>query len=71
MKEVSSLYFWVICINKQVNVEAPSTSGSAVADADVLDDDDDDELDEDELDELEASLSKASIEINEPSMAKC
>ncbi|KAI4300219.1 hypothetical protein L6164_033618 [Bauhinia variegata] len=44
--------------------DGPSTS--ATADADDDDDDDDDELDIDELNELEASLSKTSIQINEP-----
>lgn len=34
--------------------------------SDAADDDDDDELDLDELNELEASLSKTSIQINEP-----
>ncbi|OVA18200.1 zinc finger protein [Macleaya cordata] len=47
----------------------PSTSTSAVADAEEElpdDEDDDDELDMDELNELEASLSRTSIQIREP-----
>ncbi|KAK6929255.1 ZC3H15/TMA46 family, C-terminal [Dillenia turbinata] len=47
--------------------EGPSTSTSVAADnEEVLDVDDEDELDMDELNELEASLSKTSIQINEP-----
>ncbi|KAK6933283.1 ZC3H15/TMA46 family, C-terminal [Dillenia turbinata] len=47
--------------------EGPSASTSVAADnEEVPDIDDDDELDMDELNELEASLSKTSIQINEP-----
>ncbi|KAK9756076.1 hypothetical protein RND81_01G071600 [Saponaria officinalis] len=43
--------------------EAASSSGTANGDAD---DDIDDDLDDDELEELEASLSRTSLQINEP-----
>lgn len=46
----------------------PSTSRGADANAEDVLDDDDDELDIDELNELEASLSKTSIQINEPAI---
>lgn len=46
----------------------PSSAPSAADDSEdiQLDEDDDDELDMDELNELEASLSKTSIQIQEP-----
>ncbi|OAY84806.1 Zinc finger CCCH domain-containing protein 11 [Ananas comosus] len=51
--------------------EGPSSSTSFSKEAEEVlaeEDDDDDELDIDELNELEASLSKASIQIREPSI---
>ena len=50
----------------------PSTLTSPAADSeDILldDEEDDDELDMDELNELEASLSRTSIQIQEPGIA--
>ncbi|KAL9239270.1 hypothetical protein vseg_013609 [Gypsophila vaccaria] len=46
--------------------DAPSSSGTANGDIDDVPDDIDDDLDDDELEELEASLSRTSIQINEP-----
>ena len=58
--------------DKVSTTDGPSSSTSVAQAAEVLsddnvDDDDDDDLDVDELDELEASLSRASLQINEPS----
>ncbi|XVF23700.1 hypothetical protein REPUB_Repub13aG0062300 [Reevesia pubescens] len=49
----------------------PSSVTSTAADSEdiLLDDDDDDELDMDELNELEASLSRTSIQIQEPGIS--
>lgn len=61
-------------VKKDLASDGPSSSTSATAQAteihsdnDVDDDDEDDDLDVDELNELEASLSRASLQINEPS----
>ncbi|XP_027174923.1 zinc finger CCCH domain-containing protein 11-like [Coffea eugenioides] len=57
---------------KVSTTDGPSSSTSVAQAAeglsdDNVDDDDEDDLDVDELDELEASLSRASLQINEPS----
>lgn len=57
--------------DRDSTTDGPSSSTSVAQAAEALpddnvDDDDDDDLDVDELDELEASLSRASLQINEP-----
>lgn len=71
------MYFFFLahfyCLWFQVNDDSaaagPSSVTSAAADAEDILLDDEDELDMDELDELEASLSRTSIQIQEPGMA--
>jgi hypothetical protein len=51
----------------QVNDNSAGDGPSSLTNAgDVAEDEDDDELEMDELDELEASLSKTSLQIQEP-----
>lgn len=51
----------------QVNDNSAGDGLSSLTNAgDVAEDEDDDELEMDELDELEASLSKTSLQIQEP-----
>ncbi|TYH77305.1 hypothetical protein ES332_D04G145000v1 [Gossypium tomentosum] len=53
--------------NNNSATDGPSTSATSAADAESLtDDDDDDEYDMNEFNELEASLTKTSIQIQEP-----
>lgn len=78
-KKVGPCYLTRMILQSQVDkdsaTDGPSSSTPAADQStEVLsdndgedDDDDDDDLDVDELNELEASLSKASLQINEPS----
>lgn len=63
---ISDRLFLFNCqVNKISATNGSSTSTSAAHGSEILADDDDDELNMDELNVLEASLSKASIQINE------
>ncbi|KAL7136570.1 hypothetical protein ABFS83_10G039400 [Erythranthe nasuta] len=57
-------------VNKNPAMDGPSSSTSAVRDAEDIheddEDDDDDDLDMDELNALEASLSRTTLQIKEP-----
>jgi len=58
------MFNWIqLQVNDNSAGDGPSSSTNA---GDIAEDDDGDELDMDELNELEASLSKTSLQIQEP-----
>jgi hypothetical protein len=58
------MFNWMqLQVNDNSAGDGPSSSTNA---GDIAEDDDGDELDMDELNELEASLSKTSLQIQEP-----